>query len=87
MHAGRDLDELLERIDAFIERELAPLQAEHPEFFDHRREFARTDLERGGAPAREWDELLVETTRRADAAGLYRFALPTELGGDRKSVV
>jgi acyl-CoA dehydrogenase len=77
----RDLNTLLERIDAFIERELAPLQAEHPQFFDHRREFARTDLERGGVPAREWEELLVEMMRRADAAGLYRFALPAELGG------
>jgi len=77
----RDLQGLLERIDAFIERELVPLEAEHLEFFDHRREFARTDLERGGAPVREWEELLVEMMRRADAAGLYRFALPAELGG------
>jgi alkylation response protein AidB-like acyl-CoA dehydrogenase len=81
MEAGRDLDALLARIDAFIERELAPLETEHPEFFDHRREFARTDVTRGGAPAREWEELLVEMMRRADAAGLYRFALPAELGG------
>ena len=72
---------LLGRIDAFIEREVAPLEAEHPEFFDHRREFARSDLERGGAPIREWEEVLVEMMRRADAAGLYRFALPAELGG------
>ena len=72
---------LLGRIDAFIEREVAPLKAEHPEFFDHRREFARSDLERGGAPIREWEEVLVEMMRRADAAGLYRFALPAELGG------
>jgi alkylation response protein AidB-like acyl-CoA dehydrogenase len=81
MEAGRDLDALLARIDAFIERELAPLETEHPEFFDHRREFARTDVTRGGAPAREWEELLVEMMRRADTAGLYRFALPAELGG------
>ena len=81
MAPARDLDELLARIDAFIEAELAPLQEQHPQYFDHRREFARTDLERGGAPAREWEELLVEMMRRADAAGLYRFALPAELGG------
>src|SRR5947209_20214865 len=74
------LDQLLERIDAFIERELAPLQEQHPQYFDHRREVARTDVERGGAPAREWDELLGEMMRRADAAGLYRVALPSELG-------
>jgi acyl-CoA dehydrogenase len=81
MVAERDLGALLVRIDAFIERELAPLEAEHPQFFDHRREFARTDLERGGTPVREWEELLIEMMRRADAAGLYRFALPNELGG------
>jgi alkylation response protein AidB-like acyl-CoA dehydrogenase len=72
---------LLERIDTFIERELVPLQNEHPQYFDHRREFARTDLTRGGAPVREWEQLLVEMMRRADAAGLYRHALPAELGG------
>ena len=77
----RDLPALLALIDSFIADELAPLQAEHPEFFDHRREFARTDVERGGVPVREWEELLLEMTRRADAAGLYRFALPAELGG------
>jgi acyl-CoA dehydrogenase len=75
------LDELLGTIDAFIERELKPIEAEHPQFFDHRREFARTDVENGGAPVREWEELLVEMMRRADAAGLYRHALPAELGG------
>jgi len=75
------LSQLLQKIDEFIERELKPLQDEHPQYFDHRREFARTDVENGGAPVREWDELLVEMMRRADAAGLYRFALPSELGG------
>src|SRR5437016_1396584 len=78
---GRDVHGLLARIDAFIDSELAPLQAEHPQFFDHRREFARTDVDRGGVPVRAWEELLLEMTRRADAAGLYRFALPSELGG------
>ena len=76
-----ELDALLTTIDEFIEREIAPLEAAHPEFFDHRREFARTDVENGGAPKREWDELLVEMMRRADAAGIYRHALPAELGG------
>jgi acyl-CoA dehydrogenase len=75
------LPKLLQKIDAFIERELKPLQDEHPQYFDHRREFARTDVDNGGVPVREWEELLVEMMRRADAAGLYRFALPAELGG------
>jgi acyl-CoA dehydrogenase len=81
MAPQRDIDAMLNAIDEFIERELTPLQQQHPQYFDHRREFARTDVERGGAPKREWDELLVEMMRRADTAGLYRFALPSELGG------
>ena len=81
MAQQRDLPSLLAKIDAFIERELAPLEKDHPQFFDHRREFARTDLERGGAPSREWEELLVEMMCRADKAGLYRHGLPAALGG------
>jgi alkylation response protein AidB-like acyl-CoA dehydrogenase len=71
----------LDDLDAFIEREILPLQEEHPQYFDHRREFARTDVENGGAPVAEWEQLLVEMTRRADRAGFFRFALPSELGG------
>jgi acyl-CoA dehydrogenase len=69
------------RLDAFIEREIRPLEAEHPHFFDHRREWARTDFEGGGVPRREWLELLQEARDRADAAGVYRYALPRRLGG------
>ena len=81
MTPQRDINSMLSAIDEFIDRELRPLQEQHPQFFDHRREFARTDVERGGVPTREWEELLVEMMRRADAAGFYRFALPSELGG------
>src|SRR5687767_1271145 len=83
MSAGLDagLRDLLARLDDFIEREIAPLEAEHPQYFDHRREFARTDAERGGVPRQEWLELLGEMRRRADAAGFYRYALPERLGG------
>ncbi|ORV45277.1 acyl-CoA dehydrogenase [Mycolicibacter engbaekii] len=72
---------LLAEMDEFIEREIAPLQADHMQYFDHRREFARTDVERGGVPRREWEELLDEMRRRADAAGWLRYALPSSLGG------
>lgn len=72
---------LLAEMDAFIEREIAPLQADHMQYFDQRREFARTDLERGGVPRREWEELLDEMRRRADAAGWLRYGLPASLGG------
>ncbi|BBZ23854.1 acyl-CoA dehydrogenase family protein [Mycolicibacter hiberniae] len=72
---------LLAEMDEFIEREIAPLQSDHMQYFDHRREFARTDVERGGVPRREWEELLDEMRRRADAAGWLRYALPSSLGG------
>jgi alkylation response protein AidB-like acyl-CoA dehydrogenase len=74
---------LLAEIDAFIEAEIVPLeqQGDNARFFDHRREYARTDFENGGVPSREWEELLSEMMDRADRAGLWRFALPEELGG------
>lgn len=73
----------LQEIDAFIEREIRPLEQEgdNARFFDHRREMARTDLERGGLPSEEWEALLREAMRRSDEAGLLRYALPEELGG------
>jgi len=72
---------VLAEMDDFIEREIAPLQTEHMQYFDHRREFARTDVERGGIPRREWEELLDEMRRRADSAGWLRYGLPASLGG------
>jgi alkylation response protein AidB-like acyl-CoA dehydrogenase len=71
----------LDELDAFIEREILPLQEEHPQYFDHRREFARTDFENDGQPRPEWEQLLAEMRRRADRAGWLRLALPAEFGG------
>ena len=34
---------LLAEMDAFIDAEIAPLEAEHLQYFDRRREYARTD--------------------------------------------
>ena len=78
-----DVTALLEEIDAFIASQIAPLEAEgdNARFFDHRREYARTDFEAGGIPRREWEDLLEEMVARADRAGLWRYALPEELGG------
>ena len=78
-----DVAETLDAIDDFIEREIRPLEQadDNIRFFDHRREWARTDFEHGGAPRREWTELLGEMRRRADAAGWLRYALPEALGG------
>ena len=73
----------LDQLDAFIEREIKPLeeQDDNLRFLDHRREDARTDWDRGGLPNEDWEALLAEVVRRADAAGHYRYALPSEYGG------
>ena len=78
-----DLQAYLKELDDFIEKEITPLQMENDNnrFFDHRREDARTDWERGGLPNEEWEQLLMEAKRRADAAGHYRYAQPKEYGG------
>jgi acyl-CoA dehydrogenase len=78
-----DLVAYLAELDAFIAAEIAPLEAadDNIRFFDHRREWARTDFEAGGLPRADWEALLAEARRRADAAGHYRFALPREWGG------
>ncbi|HEY5239276.1 MAG TPA: acyl-CoA dehydrogenase family protein [Rhizomicrobium sp.] len=74
---------LLAQLDEFIEREIEPLQAadDNERFFDHRREWARTDFEHGGLPRKEWEALLSEMRKRADRAGFLRLALPEEFGG------
>ena len=78
-----DIQATLDELDAFIEAEIAPLQAadDNERFFDHRREWARTDFEGGGVPRPEWEALLAEMRRRADAAGWLRHALPAAYGG------
>jgi acyl-CoA dehydrogenase len=78
-----DLASYLTELDDFIEAEIRPLerQDDNIRFFDHRREDARTDWDRGGLPNRGWEELLAEARRRADAAGHYRYAFPAKYGG------
>ena len=73
----------LKVLDKFIEDEIKPLENEDDNirFFDHRREDARTDWDRGGLPNEEWEALLRAAKKRADAAGHYRYALPEEFGG------
>jgi acyl-CoA dehydrogenase len=78
-----DLASYLDELDEFIEAEIRPLegQDDNIRFFDHRREDARTDWDRGGLPNRQWEDLLAEARRRADAAGHYRYAFPAKYGG------
>ncbi len=73
----------LAELDQFIESEIKPLEQQNDNirFFDHRREWARTDFENDGQPRPEWEALLAEMRRRADAAGHLRFGLPRSLGG------
>src|SRR4051794_35799687 len=68
-------------MDAFIDADIKPLEAEHLQYFDRRREYARTDWENGGIPQRAWEDLLDEMRRRADAAGWLRYGLPSRFGG------
>jgi acyl-CoA dehydrogenase len=78
-----DLQGYLNELDAFIAAEITPLEAQDDNirFFDHRREYARTDFEGGGLPRHEWEELLKEATRRSDKAGHWRFSAPKRYGG------
>ena len=79
----KELTEYLGQLDAFIEAKIKPLQAkdDNERFFDHRREWARTDFDNGGLPRPEWEALMDEAKGLADEAGFYRFSLPTEYGG------
>jgi acyl-CoA dehydrogenase len=77
----------LTALDEFITAEIKPLeqQGDNARFFDHRREWARTDFENDGVPSREWELLVAEMRRRADAAGWLRWGLPERLGGHAAS--
>ena len=79
----QEIADYLQVLDGFIEAEIRPLEQadDYIRFFDHRREWARTDFENGGLPREEWEALLAEARRRADAAGHLRYALPREYGG------
>jgi acyl-CoA dehydrogenase len=79
----QDLQDYLKVLDQFILDEIKPLEQQNDNirFFDHRREDARTDWERGGLPNEEWEALLGEARRRADKAGHYRYPLAKEYGG------
>ncbi len=78
-----DIQQLLDDLDQFIEEKIKPLENSNDNirFFDHRREDARTDWERGGLPNDEWEALLHQVKRMADEAGFYRWPFPAEYGG------
>lgn len=79
----KDIVDYLGVLDAFIEKEIKPLQAkdDNERFFDHRREHARTDWDNQGLPRHDWEELLGQMRKLADKAGHLRYGLPKEFGG------
>ncbi|QGN54659.1 acyl-CoA dehydrogenase family protein [Novosphingobium sp. Gsoil 351] len=78
-----DLVAYLAELDAFIDAEIRPLEQadDNIRFFDHRREYARTDFENGGLPRHEWEDLLRQSRKIADQAGHWRFSAPKKYGG------
>jgi acyl-CoA dehydrogenase len=78
-----ELEAYLAELDAFIDAKIKPLEQadDNIRFFDHRREYERTDWDAGGLPKKEWEELLAKARKLADEAGHLRFAWPKEMGG------
>jgi acyl-CoA dehydrogenase len=78
-----DVKAYLSVLDDFIETEIKPIEErdDNIRFFDHRREYARTDFENGGLPRKEWEDLLHEARQIADKAGHLRFTAPKRYGG------
>ncbi|WP_120717633.1 acyl-CoA dehydrogenase family protein [Tsuneonella amylolytica] len=79
----REIEDYYAELVAFVEAEIEPLQnaGDNMRFFDHRREYARTDFEAGGLPRHDWEDLLRESRKLADAAGHWRFSAPKKYGG------
>ncbi len=79
----KEIADYLVVLDDFIEKEIKPLENSNDNirFFDHRREDARTDWDRGGLPSEDWEALLFQARKLADAAGHYRYPIPKEYGG------
>ena len=77
------LKEYLAELDVFIEKTIKPLEQkdDNIRFFDHRREYARTDWDNNGHPREEWMALLKEAEVLADEAGHYRYGWPEDMGG------
>ena len=75
----------LVELDAFIEAEIKPLEHKNLQFFDYRREHARTDWDNDGVPREEWEALIAEMERVADKAGHLRYGLPVACGGQAAS--
>ncbi len=78
-----DVQAYLAVLDDFIRDEIRPLEQkdDNIRFFDHRREYARTDFENDGLPRKDWEDLMRQARRVADKAGHLRFSAPKKYGG------
>ncbi|MGE0828735.1 MAG: acyl-CoA dehydrogenase family protein [Hyphomonadaceae bacterium] len=83
----KELTAYLAELDKFIEEKIKPIEREgdNIKYLDHRREYERTDWEKGGIPKQEWEDLLDRVKELADEAGHYKFNWPKELGGKNGS--
>src|SRR5260370_35086827 len=70
-------------LEKLVETEIRRLETEgdNARFFDHRREWARTDFENGGVPSAPWRDLLAEMHRRAAGARWPRRLRPGGVRG------
>ena len=84
-HLPPEITAKLAELDAFIDVEIKPLERENMQYFDHRREHARTDWDNDGRPRDSWRALITEMERRADRAGHLRYGLPVSCGGSAGS--
>ena len=77
------IKKLLDNLDEFIEKTLKPIEESegNERFFNHRREYERTNWEDHGLPQKEWEDLLAKARTLARDAGFLDFALPKEFGG------
>lgn len=78
-----ELKAFIAEVDDFIEKKIKPLEQkdDNIRFFDHRREWARTNWEDQGLPRHEWELLLLEAKRLALDAGIFKYPFPKEYGG------
>ncbi|MEC8426794.1 MAG: acyl-CoA dehydrogenase family protein, partial [Pseudomonadota bacterium] len=78
-----DIASFLKELDEFIDAKIKPLEQcdDNMRFFDHRREYARTDWENDGVPREDWEALLIQAKDLALEAGLFNYPFPEEFGG------
>ncbi len=62
-----DIASFLTELDEFIDAKIKPLERrdDNMRFFDHRREYARTDWENDGIPREDWEALLNRSRQRS----------------------